>query len=311
MSPSPIPSPVPFQLGPDAGLRPGLPLGGALPRGVGGRGLREIPPPLPAGGRGCSSTAPPKTMRRPGAPTSTWTQTTPPSGPPSPRWGPALREAAAFAPGIRILRQEPWEALCSFIISQNNHIPRIKGILHRLCQAFGQPIGDTGWQAFPTPQRLGRLRSPGPSPPAGGLPGQIPAGRRPEGRQRRGGPGTGRPPPRRNTAGRSCKKIFGRGPQSGGVRPALRLPQDGVLPPGRVDETGHGHPPPRHRPRDFGENAGLAQQYLFHYSRPSPPAVPAKSGIKKRERKIPLSFFTAPPPAAPPAGRWRPKTPPG
>lgn len=35
---------------------------------------------------------------------------------------PALKEAADFAPGIRILRQEPWEALCSFIISQNNHI---------------------------------------------------------------------------------------------------------------------------------------------------------------------------------------------
>ena len=32
---------------------------------------------------------------------------------------PVLRDAAAYAPGIRILRQEPWEALCSFIISQN------------------------------------------------------------------------------------------------------------------------------------------------------------------------------------------------
>ena len=42
---------------------------------------------------------------------------------------PALAEAVAFAPGIRILRQEPWEALCSFILSQNNHIPRIKGII--------------------------------------------------------------------------------------------------------------------------------------------------------------------------------------
>ena len=41
---------------------------------------------------------------------------------------PALKEAAEFAGGIRILKQEPFEALCSFIISQNNNIPRIKGI---------------------------------------------------------------------------------------------------------------------------------------------------------------------------------------
>lgn len=43
--------------------------------------------------------------------------------------------------GIRILRQEPWEALCSFIISQNNNIPRIKGIIDRLCRLLGEPLG--------------------------------------------------------------------------------------------------------------------------------------------------------------------------
>ena len=67
---------------------------------------------------------------------------------------PALKEAADFAPGIRILRQEPWEALCSFIISQNNHIPRIKGIIERLCVQLGEPIPGTGWAAFPAPERL-------------------------------------------------------------------------------------------------------------------------------------------------------------
>ena len=44
----------------------------------------------------------------------------------------SLRKAIDYCGGIRILRQEPWEALCSFIISQNNNIPRIKGIIERL-----------------------------------------------------------------------------------------------------------------------------------------------------------------------------------
>ncbi len=48
-----------------------------------------------------------------------------------------LQKATTEYAGIRILRQEPWEALCSFIISQNNNIPRIKGIIDRLCESFG------------------------------------------------------------------------------------------------------------------------------------------------------------------------------
>ena len=51
---------------------------------------------------------------------------------------PVLCEAAKYAPGIRILRQEPYEALCTFIISQNNNIKRIKGIVQRLCENFGE-----------------------------------------------------------------------------------------------------------------------------------------------------------------------------
>lgn len=57
--------------------------------------------------------------------------------------------------GIRILRQEPWEALCSFIISQNNNIPRIKGIIERLCDNFGNDIGDG--KGFPSAERLSTL----------------------------------------------------------------------------------------------------------------------------------------------------------
>ncbi len=58
--------------------------------------------------------------------------------------------------GIRILNQDPWETLCSFIISQNNNIPRIKGIINRLCENFGEPLGN-GDYSFPSAEVLSKL----------------------------------------------------------------------------------------------------------------------------------------------------------
>ncbi len=69
---------------------------------------------------------------------------------------PVLRRAADFAPGIRILQQDGWEALCSFIISQNNNIGRIRGIVQRLCEHFGSPLPG-GHHDFPPPQALAGL----------------------------------------------------------------------------------------------------------------------------------------------------------
>ncbi|MBQ4128213.1 MAG: DNA glycosylase [Ruminococcus sp.] len=69
---------------------------------------------------------------------------------------PVLEEASSYAGGIRILNQEPFEALITFIISQNNNISRIKGIVERLCENFGEKIDDTHF-AFPTPERLASL----------------------------------------------------------------------------------------------------------------------------------------------------------
>ena len=48
-----------------------------------------------------------------------------------------LKEAAEFASGIAILKQDPWESLVSFIISQNNNIPRIKKIVREICSHYG------------------------------------------------------------------------------------------------------------------------------------------------------------------------------
>lgn len=63
-----------------------------------------------------------------------------------------LSLACKSSGGIRILKQEPFETLISFIISQNNNIPRIAGIIGRLCESFGEKI--EGGYAFPTAEKL-------------------------------------------------------------------------------------------------------------------------------------------------------------
>ena len=52
-----------------------------------------------------------------------------------------LTDATRFSSGIRILNQDPCESLISFIISQQNNIPRITGIIDRLCRRCGDIVG--------------------------------------------------------------------------------------------------------------------------------------------------------------------------
>ncbi|MEI3580756.1 MAG: DNA glycosylase [Acutalibacteraceae bacterium] len=59
-----------------------------------------------------------------------------------------LAQAVDYARGIRVLRQDRWEALCSFIISQNNNIKRIRGIVETLCNTWGEPLPG-GRSSFP------------------------------------------------------------------------------------------------------------------------------------------------------------------
>ena len=63
-----------------------------------------------------------------------------------------INSAYSHFGGIRILNQEPWETLCSFIISSCNNIPRIKSIIKRLSEAYGTKAGD-GY-SFPSPEVL-------------------------------------------------------------------------------------------------------------------------------------------------------------
>ncbi|MDO4731623.1 MAG: DNA glycosylase [Clostridia bacterium] len=68
-----------------------------------------------------------------------------------------FKSIAQKSNGIRILKQDPWETLCSFIISQNNNIPRIKGIINRLCENFGNKIPGSEFYSFPSPETLAAL----------------------------------------------------------------------------------------------------------------------------------------------------------
>ncbi|MCR5209807.1 MAG: DNA-3-methyladenine glycosylase 2 family protein [Lachnospiraceae bacterium] len=68
-----------------------------------------------------------------------------------------LKAAAEFGRGIRILRQEPWETLVSFIISQRKNIPAITAAVNALCSGYGKKIGDTGENEFPAAYELADL----------------------------------------------------------------------------------------------------------------------------------------------------------
>lgn len=72
-----------------------------------------------------------------------------------------MREATDFGAGIRILRQDRWEALCSFIISQRNNIPRIRKIIAGLCRLHGEALEFDGKQffTFPSAAKLASLRA--------------------------------------------------------------------------------------------------------------------------------------------------------
>jgi N-glycosylase/DNA lyase len=83
-----------------------------------------------------------------------------------------MRQAIAHCPGLRLLRQDPWECLASFILSSTKQIVQIRQIIALLCERFGEPICSGGlrpplqaheiktavtdrrYSSFPSPQRL-------------------------------------------------------------------------------------------------------------------------------------------------------------
>lgn len=67
-----------------------------------------------------------------------------------------LTDAAASCPGMRILRQDPWEMIVTFLISQQNNIPRIKKCVENICRLYGRDNG--GFFGFPEPEALAPLQ---------------------------------------------------------------------------------------------------------------------------------------------------------
>lgn len=181
---------------------------------------------------------------------------------------PVLKEAADYAAGIRILRQEPYEALCTFIISQNNNIKRIKGIVQRLCESFGERLPGGGFD-FPAAQRMAQLSVEDLAPLRSGFRAKylVDAAQK-------------------VNAGevdlKSCfflpydearaelMKIKGVGQKVAdctllfGMHRVEAFPLDVWMK--RAMKTCF----PGMEPGDFGEYAGIAQQYIFHYSRMHP-----------------------------------------
>lgn len=183
---------------------------------------------------------------------------------------PVMAKAVAFAPGIRVLRQHSWEALCSFILSQNNNIIRIKGLVERLCENFGKPI-DQGF-GFPAPQALAQLDVEDLAPVRSGFRAKyvIDAARRVSGGELDLTEVYSLP---LEEARSQLQQIHGVGPKVAdcallyGFGRAEVIPMDvwmkralaGLYPEGFPDKL---------RPW-----AGLAQQYLFHYVRNCPDAL--------------------------------------
>ena len=157
---------------------------------------------------------------------------------------PILREASEYAGGIRILRQEPYEALCTFIISQNNNIKRIKGIVAELSPDDLAPLR-AGFRARYLADAAKKVAS-----------GEVDL-------EKCRGADYGE-------ARAELMKITGVGVKVAdctllfGLHRVEAFPVDVWMK--RALETLF----PGMAPSDFGEYAGIAQQYIFHYSRMHP-----------------------------------------
>ena len=181
---------------------------------------------------------------------------------------PVLKEAQQYAPGIRILNQEPWEALCSFIISQNNNIPRIKGIIDRLCRQYGEPIDDNLY-AFPTAERLSRCTADDLAPLRSGFRAKYIVDAAAKAATNEINLHEIKKMPVEQ-ARKELMKIKGVGPKVADCTMLYGMGKKECFPMDVWMKRAMEVLFPNLTPEDFGTNAGIAQQYIFHYSRMNP-----------------------------------------
>ena len=169
-----------------------------------------------------------------------------------------LSKACKFAGGIRLLRQNSWECLISFIISQNNNIPRIKGIIDRLCEHYDGRFPEAAELSAETPDSLSYLRSgfrakylcDAASRTANGLTDLSTIAAMPI-----------------DDARKALKEIKGVGPKVAecvllfGMHRTEAFPVDVWIKRVLAEYYPNGFP------SFAAQNAGIAQQYLFHYIR--------------------------------------------
>ena len=183
------------------------------------------------------------------------------------RLHPVLCEAAKYAPGIRILRQEPYEALCTFIISQNNNIKRIKGIVQRLCESFGEKI--EGGYAFPTAEKMSFLSTDDLAPLRAGFRNRYLV----DAAQKVASGEVDLEKCRTcdyDEARAELMKITGVGVKVADCTLLFGLHRIEAFPIDVWMKRAMEKLFPDMKPDDLGEYAGIAQQYIFHYSRMHP-----------------------------------------
>lgn len=182
---------------------------------------------------------------------------------------PYTSEAAEYGKGIRILAQDRWEALCSFIISQCNNIPRIKKIIEALCALAGEKrefLGRT-FYTFPEASVLATMEPEDLAP--------IRSGYRAEyiisaARAVAGGETDLEALSKLDCASalKELKKLQGVGEKvaSCAVLYGLRIPTAFPIDVW-IKRALKEHYPADFDPAVFGDAAGLAQQYIYYYAR--------------------------------------------
>ncbi|MGM9522226.1 MAG: DNA-3-methyladenine glycosylase family protein [Oscillospiraceae bacterium] len=180
-----------------------------------------------------------------------------------------MRRASEFGAGIRILNQDRWETLCSFLISQCNNIPRIKKIVETLCREFGEQTyldGET-YYTFPEASAIAGLRESDLTPLRAGYraPYIIAAARAVAS-------GELDLEALSKTDVTSARKALMAMPGIGEkvancvILFSLRLTSAFPIDVWMKKAIGE-HYPDGLDPAVFGDNAGLAQQYMFYYQR--------------------------------------------